>query len=98
MDMASLSVKRHKIQLVEEEASAEAKKIIDRIRDALSLITKVLGGILTKSPDGKFDTLTNLADMSGKTDTFTSGVATSIKTLIKTLELIDKINVMEAGR
>jgi hypothetical protein len=98
MDMSSLSVKRHKIQLVENEASDEAKKIIDRIRDAITLMTKVLGGILTKSPDGKFDTLSNLADMSGKTDTFTTGVSNTIKTLAKTLELMDKINLMEAGR
>jgi hypothetical protein len=97
-DMSSLSVKRHKIQLVENEASEEAKKIIDRIRDAITLMTKVLGGILTKSPDGKFDTLANLADMSGKTDTFTTGISNTIKTLIKTLELMDKISLMEAGR
>jgi hypothetical protein len=98
VDMSSLSVKRHKIQLVEIEAAEEAKKIIDRIRDAIVLMIKVLGGILTKSPDGKFDTLANLADMSGKTDTFTAGVSNAIKTLTKTLELMEKINLMEAGR
>jgi hypothetical protein len=98
MDMSSLPVKRHKIQMVEGEASDEAKKIIDRIREAITLMTKVLSGILTKSPDGKFDTLANLADMSGKTDAFTAGVSGAIKTLAKTLDLMDKINVMEAGR
>jgi hypothetical protein len=98
LDMSSLSVKRHKIQLVENEASDEAKKIIDRMRDAITLMIKVLNGILTKSPDGKFDTLANLADMSGKTDTFAAGVSNAIRTLKKTLELMDKINLMEAGR
>jgi hypothetical protein len=98
MDMSSLSVKRHKIQLVENEASDAAKKIIERIRDAITLMTKTLGGILAKSPDGKFDTLANLSDMSGKTDTFTIGVSNAIKTLTKALELMDKINLMEAGR
>jgi hypothetical protein len=98
MDMSSLSVKRHKLQLVEGETSDEAKKIIDRIRDALSLMTKVLNGILTKSPDGKYDTLVNLADMSGKTDAFSAGVSNAVATLKKTLELMDKINLMEAGR
>jgi hypothetical protein len=98
LDMSSLSVKRHKIQLVENEAADEAKQIIDKIRDALMLMIKVLGGILTKSPDGKYDTLANLADMSGKTDTFAVGVNTAIKTLTKTRELIDKINLMEGGR
>jgi hypothetical protein len=98
LDMSSLPVKRHKIQMVETEASDEAKRIIDRIKDAITLMAKVLNGILTKSPDGKFDTLTNLADMSGKTDAFTAGVSGAVKTLRKTLDLMDKINVMEAGR
>jgi hypothetical protein len=98
MDMSSLSVKRHKIQLVEDEAADEAKKIIDRIRDAIRVMTKVLGGILAASPDGKYDTLVNLADMSGKTGAFVAGVNDAVKTLTKTLALMDKINLMEAGR
>jgi hypothetical protein len=98
VDMSSLSVKRHKIQLVESEAAEEAKKIIDRIRNAMLSMIRILNGILAKSPDGKFDTLSNLADMSGKTDTFTAGVSNAIKTLTKTLDLMGKINLMEAGR
>ncbi|MFP3043394.1 DUF5312 domain-containing protein [Treponema primitia] len=98
MDMSSLSVKRHKVQLLEDEASDEAKKIIDRIGDALELMVKVLEGILTKAPDGKFDTLTNLADMSGKTDTFALGITNTIKTLSQARKLMHKISIMEAGR
>ncbi|MDR0598041.1 MAG: DUF5312 domain-containing protein [Treponema sp.] len=98
LDMSSLSVKRHKLLLVENEASDEAKKIIDRIRDAVTLMIKVLSGILIKSADGKFDTLVNLADMSGRTDTFTTGISSAVKILKKTLELMDKISLMEAGR
>jgi hypothetical protein len=97
-DMSSLSVKRHKIQLVTSEAGEEAKKIIDRIRDAIVLMTKVLNGILAKSPDGKYDTLANPADLSGKTGAFAAGVSNAVKTLTKTLELMDRINLMEAGR
>jgi hypothetical protein len=98
VDMSSLTVKRHKIQLVEDEASDEAGKIIGRIRDAMELMVKVLRGILTKAPDGKFDTLTNLADMSGKTDAFANGVTNTIKTLTKAMAFMDKISTMEAGR
>ncbi|MDR3122757.1 MAG: DUF5312 domain-containing protein [Treponema sp.] len=98
LDMSSLSVKRHKIQLVENEAADEAKKIIDRIRDAVTLMAKVLSGIAAKSPGGKYGALANQADMSGKTNAFVAGVNRTIKTLTKTLELMDKINFMEAGR
>ncbi|WP_010257034.1 DUF5312 family protein [Treponema primitia] len=98
MDMSSLLVKRHKVQLVEDEASDEAKKIIDRVGDAMDLMGKVLEGILTKAPDGKFDTLTNLADMSGNTDTFAQSVTNTIKTLSQARKLMHKISIMEAGR
>jgi hypothetical protein len=99
MDMSSLQVKRHKVQLVEDEVSDEAGRIIGRIRDALELMVKVLGGILTKTPDGKFDTLTNLADMSGKADaSFTNSVTNTIETLTRTMALMNKISTMEAGR
>jgi uncharacterized membrane protein len=74
-DMSSLSVKRQKVRLVENEAADEAAKITEGIRDSLIRMVRVLGGILTESP----------------------GVGTTIKTLTRTLELMDKIIVMEAG-
>jgi hypothetical protein len=77
MTMSSLSVKRYKIQLVENEAADEAAKIIDRIKDSLTSMIKILGG---------------------KTDALAGGFSTPVKTLTRTLELIDKITIMEAGR
>ncbi|GHV78770.1 hypothetical protein AGMMS49944_05610 [Spirochaetia bacterium] len=77
MDMSSLSVKRHKLQLVENEAADEAAKISGHIRNSLISMVRVLGGILTESPD--------------------DSVSIAIKTLTRTLELMDKITVMEAG-
>jgi hypothetical protein len=97
MDRSSLLMKRHTARLVEEDAADEAAKIARRIRDAMGLMTKVLGGILAKSPDGKYDTLTNRADMAGKTTAFTSGVSTAIIKLTGALELMDKIAALEAG-
>jgi hypothetical protein len=76
MDTSSLSVKRHKVQLVENEAADKAAKISGRIRDSLVSMVWVLGGILTESP----------------------GVGTTITTLTKALELMDKITAIEAGQ
>ncbi|AEF84711.1 hypothetical protein TREPR_3441 [Treponema primitia ZAS-2] len=98
LEVSSLTAKRHKVQLAVDEASDEAKRIIDRMRSAMTLMKKVLKGLLTKSPDGKFDTLTNLAEMSGKTDTFTNGISATINRLNETLAFMAKIDTLEAGR
>ncbi|GHV25955.1 hypothetical protein AGMMS4952_04980 [Spirochaetia bacterium] len=49
-DMSSLSVKRYKLQLVENEAAEEEAKIINRIRDSLIRMVRILGGILPEFP------------------------------------------------
>jgi hypothetical protein len=97
MDLSSLSVKRHKIQLVEDEADDEARRIIDQAGAAIRLMAQLLGGLLDNSPDGKFGALANFADLAGKTDAFADGVENAITKLNQALELMDKINAMEAG-
>jgi hypothetical protein len=72
MDMSSLSVKRHKVQLAEDEAADEAAKILGRIGDAVNRMAAILG---------KYDALTG-----------------TVKTLTRTLELMDKVKTLEAGR
>ncbi|GHV78056.1 hypothetical protein AGMMS49942_28770 [Spirochaetia bacterium] len=68
MDLSSLSVKRHKVQLVENEAADEAAKIVMRIRDALINMVRVLGGMLTESPEAgtAIKTLTGALELMDK--------------------------------
>jgi hypothetical protein len=93
-DISSLQIKRRKVQMVLEDASRDARKIIDHSRTAMKTMIKVLNGILKKDPDGKYDTLGNLAQLSGKTMTFSNGMVESIQKFQKTLQMLDDIDSM----
>ncbi|MDR2259050.1 MAG: DUF5312 domain-containing protein [Treponema sp.] len=97
-DMSSLPVKRRKIQLVLQDASEEAKKIIERIRTAIRVMINVLNGILKKDIEGKYDGLGNIAQLSGRGPAFINGITEAIQKFQKTLQLLDDIDAMESGR
>jgi len=97
-DMSSLPVKRRKTQIVQEEAGHEAEKIISQTKDALKGMIKILEGILQRSPDGKYDSLANLAFFNVKGVPFTDGINESLIQLKKTFQLLNDVEVMEAGR
>jgi hypothetical protein len=97
-DMTSLPVKRRKLMLVQEDATHAAEKIINQTRDALGELIKVLGGILKKSADDKYDTLSNLSVLAGKGTAFQDGIAESINLFTRTLQLLDDIDSLEGGQ
>jgi hypothetical protein len=97
-DISSLPVKRRKIQMVLEDASREAAEIIERSRVAMRTMINVLNGIMNRDPAGKYDTLGNLARLSGKTPVFINGVADTVQSFQKTLQLLDDIDAMESVR
>jgi hypothetical protein len=97
-DMSSLPVKRRKIQLVLQDASGEAKRIIERTRAAVRAMINVLNGILKKDFEGKYDGLGNMSQFSGRGPAFINGITESIQKFQKTLQLLDDIDVMESGR
>ncbi|MDR2182165.1 MAG: DUF5312 domain-containing protein [Treponema sp.] len=98
-EMTSLPVKRRKIQMVMEEASRDAVRILDQTREAISGMIRILGGILRRSVDGKYDTLTNFSVVAGaRVDLFNDGVTETINQFRKALQLLDEIDVMDAAR
>ena len=97
-DMSSLPIKRHKIQIVVKEAARDAERIIDQTRESLEGIIKILGGILKKTPDNKYDGLSNLSFFTAKDVSFQDGITDSITQLQKTLQLLEDISVLEAGK
>jgi hypothetical protein len=97
-DMSSLPVKRRKIQLVIEEASDEAEKILERTRRASKSMINILNGILEKDTKGKYDALANMSKLAGKGTRFVTGISETIQQFQKVLQLLDDIDAMEAGR
>jgi hypothetical protein len=97
-EMTSLPVKRRKIQIVVEEAARDAEKIINQTREAMKGMINILGGILKKSADEKYDTLSNLSVLAGRGTAFTDGIADSASQFRRVLQLLQDIDSMEAGR
>jgi hypothetical protein len=97
-DMSSLPVKRRKIQIVVEEAARDAERIVDQAREAIEGMINILGGILKKSADEKYDTLINLSALAGRGTAFVDGITQSIDLFKKALKLLDDIDAMETGR
>jgi hypothetical protein len=97
-DMSSLPVKRRKIQLILEEASESAQDIISRAKNASHSMVNILGGIITRDPKGKYDSLSNLSKLSGKDGQFINGIADSIQKFQKVLQILEDITMMETGR
>jgi hypothetical protein len=97
-EMSSLPVKRRKIQIVIEDASREARGIIDRTRTACSTMINILNGILKKDPGGKYDTLGNLSRLAGRGNTYLNSIAELIQKFQQTIQLLADIEAMESGR
>jgi hypothetical protein len=97
-DMTSLPVKRRKVQIVLEEASGEAERIIERSKEAIQSMIKILNGIIKKDPERKYDTLSNMLHLAGKGPAFVNGIMDAIQKFQKTLQLLDDISLMESSR
>ncbi|MDR1306959.1 MAG: DUF5312 domain-containing protein [Treponema sp.] len=97
-DMSSLPVKRRKIQIVVEEAARDAERIIDQAREAMEGMINILGGVLKKSADEKYDTLINISALTGRGTAFADGITQSVDLFKKALRLLDDIDAMETGR
>jgi len=97
-DISSLPIKRRKAQLVQEDASRIALGIIDRSRQAMDGMINILSGILKKEAGGKYDTLANLAQFTGKTTEFVDSANDSILKFNTALQLLDDIIVINSSQ
>jgi len=97
-EMSSLPVKRRKIQIVVEDASEEGTKILERAREAAKRMAKILNGILGRDARGRFYSLTNLAKIAGKDNSFTEGLDETAQQFLRMLKILDDIDAIEYGR
>jgi hypothetical protein len=94
-EMISLPVKRRKIQLVVEEASGEARSIIESARRSSQSMVYVLGGIIRKDPMGKYDSLSNLKKMAEKISNFEVSVDDALQKFKQTIQILEDIDVID---
>jgi len=97
-DMSSLSIKRHKMQVVLGEAEEDVTKILEQARSAAQSMINILGGILGKDSKGKYFPLTNLSKVVGKNTQFISGMSDVIQKFQFVLKVLEDIDDMESGR
>jgi hypothetical protein len=97
-DMSSLPIKRRKIQIVLEEATEDAEKILEQAHNAVENIVNILNGILGNDTRGKYEASPNLAKIAGKGGKFTVGVAETIEKFNTVLKILNDIEAMEYGR
>jgi len=97
-DMSSLPVKRRKIQLVLEDVQDDVEKILQSAREASRNMVNLLGGFLGRDSRGKYDILTNLSTLAGKSAQYINGLNETVQHFQKVVKLMDDIEVMEDGR
>jgi hypothetical protein len=90
-----LPVKRRKIQIVLEEASREAERIIEQTQEALEAMIRILEGITKTGTDDKYDTLANISSFNTRSIVFTNVLAETLVQLKKTLQLLKDVEIME---
>jgi len=93
-----LPVKRRKIQIVLEEASREAERIIEQTQEALESMVRILEGITKTGTDEKYDTLVNLSAFNTRGGViFVDTLAQTLIQIKKTLQLLKDVEIMEQG-
>jgi hypothetical protein len=96
-EMTSLPIKRRKIQIVLQEASKAAEKIIDQTKDAIRGMIMILGGIIKKSADDKYASLANVI-VFGRPATFLGNLQFCIDQFQKAIRLMDDIDSIENAK
>ena len=97
-DMSSLPVKRKKAQVVIDEASDDAEKILRQTRNACGSMVNLLKGILGENPKGLYEPLTNLSIIAAKVNRYIAGINETIEKFETVIRILNEIEVMEYER
>ena len=88
-EMSSLPIKRRKVQIVADDASAQAQRTITRLKDAIVSMINILGGILDRSTDGNYGALINFSRLGN--ENFEAKLKAVWKKLTTMTQLLDGI-------
>jgi len=65
-ELASIQVKKRKVESAVKAADSEAESILARASDAMGRMQEILKAILSREARGRYDSLSNLAQIDGK--------------------------------
>ena len=97
-EMSPLQIKRKKTQIVIEEASEDAEKIIERARDASLNIVNLLSGVLGKDTNGRYDILINFSKIAAANSQFATGVSDVLSKFQTVCRIFHDIDDTENGK
>jgi len=97
-EFSAMPIKRRQMQSLAQEAADEAAGIVDRTGRALRSMISIFGGLVNGDAGGRYDSLTNLGALAGKTGSYTASLRNALQKFEKTVQLLGEIEAMEAGR
>jgi hypothetical protein len=80
-DVNSITVRHRKTSVILEDVNEAVDAIVADARKAIKSMERILDGILYPAPGKSYDTLTNLAKISGKGAAFTDGMKEGLEKL-----------------
>jgi hypothetical protein len=91
----SLQARRRKTQIVLDDASDEARAIIDQTKPAITNMIAILGSIITTDGDGNYTILVNMSHFLGKDETsdVSGPTAKGIAFINSINEIIEKLQI-----
>jgi hypothetical protein len=94
-DIQSVAIKHRKLSIFFEDVNINVDKITEKAKEALQTMGNVLSGIVQPDSGGKFDTLSNMAKVAGKTSDFAEGLALALRNTKTALRLFNDIEQLE---
>jgi hypothetical protein len=82
------------IQVIQTEASQEARGIITRTTAAFMVMVEAFAGILKKGKGGRFDTLNNLEKLISRNESLVSGMLDVAKRFQQVLRILKELETM----
>ncbi|MDR0663164.1 MAG: DUF5312 domain-containing protein [Spirochaetaceae bacterium] len=90
-EIYSITVRHRKTAVILEDINHDVDVIVSDARKALVSMENILDGILDPSPGKPYDTLTNLAKISGKGTSFTDGLTDGLEKLRQMILLLSRV-------
>jgi hypothetical protein len=91
-------LQRRRVQRIIEEASQDARGIVDSTKQSIAEMIKVLEGFVRKAADGNYDVLVTRFPLSAKSSPFVNGIGRSLQQFQRALQFLDAVDMLDSGK